>query len=206
MVQTDYIDMAQNMPWLVYTEFLRLIVLPIIKIKFALAKVSWRRNWRIYGIPILQIHRQGKLIIGDGLKLRSTNRSNPLGVNHPVIISVRRKNASIKIGDDFGMTGGSIVAEESINIGDRVLVGANCLIIDSDFHSLDSQNRHLNTANPKPVVIKDDVFIGTGSIILKGSHIGSGSVIGAGSIISGNIPQGVIAVGNPAQVIKQLNH
>ncbi|WP_350338526.1 DapH/DapD/GlmU-related protein [Microbacterium sp. zg-B185] len=54
------------------------------------------------------------------------------------------------------------------------------------------------------VIVEDDVFIGARSIILKGSHIGRGSVIGAGSIVSGIIPEGVVAAGNPAKIIRPL--
>jgi acetyltransferase-like isoleucine patch superfamily enzyme len=55
------------------------------------------------------------------------------------------------------------------------------------------------------VVIGDDVFIGTRVTVLPGSTIGSGSVIGAGSVVSGNIPSGVVAAGNPCRVIRSLS-
>ncbi|AUS05835.1 DapH/DapD/GlmU-related protein [Pseudotamlana carrageenivorans] len=54
------------------------------------------------------------------------------------------------------------------------------------------------------VVIEDDVFIGMHSLILKGAFIGKGSVIGAGSIVTGYIPPNVIAVGQPAKVVKNI--
>lgn len=55
------------------------------------------------------------------------------------------------------------------------------------------------------VTISDDVWIGANVIILPGVHIGTGSVIGAGSIVTKNIPPSVVAVGNPAKVIKKRN-
>jgi maltose O-acetyltransferase len=55
-----------------------------------------------------------------------------------------------------------------------------------------------------PVEIGDDVFVGMGAKILKGSTIGSGSVIGAGAVVTGAIPAGVVAAGNPARVIREL--
>ncbi|MEM5776015.1 MAG: DapH/DapD/GlmU-related protein, partial [Anaerolineaceae bacterium] len=63
---------------------------------------------------------------------------------------------------------------------------------------------HPNDGRTAPVVIEDMVFIGTNSLVLKGAHIGRGSVIGAGSVVTGEIPAGVIAAGNPARVIRAL--
>jgi acetyltransferase-like isoleucine patch superfamily enzyme len=54
-----------------------------------------------------------------------------------------------------------------------------------------------------PVIIEDDVWIGTRATILQGITIGKGAVIGAGSIVTKNIPPYAIAVGNPARVIKE---
>jgi len=59
-------------------------------------------------------------------------------------------------------------------------------------------------ASPAPVVIEDEVFIGTSCLILKGVTIGRRSVIGAGSVVSKCIPAGVIAAGNPAKVVREL--
>ena len=53
---------------------------------------------------------------------------------------------------------------------------------------------------PRPVIIEDDVWIGTKVIILPGVHIGKGSVIGAGAVVTKNIPAYSIAAGNPAVV------
>ncbi len=58
----------------------------------------------------------------------------------------------------------------------------------------------------KEIVIEDDVLIGMNSIILKGVHIGARSVIGAGSVVTKDIPADCIAAGNPARVIKIINH
>jgi acetyltransferase-like isoleucine patch superfamily enzyme len=177
-----------------------------VRLQCALAGVKWGSGWRLYGLPIIQKHRQSTLTIGARLNLRSTVRSNPLGPNHPVILSTRRPGASLTIGDDFGMTGGSIVCEERIAIGQRVTVGANTTIVDTDFHPLDPSVRQQNPTDGGTalVIIEDDVFIGMNTLVLKGVTIGHGSVIGAGSVVTRDIPPGVIAAGNPAQVIKPL--
>jgi acetyltransferase-like isoleucine patch superfamily enzyme len=54
-----------------------------------------------------------------------------------------------------------------------------------------------------PVVIEDGAWIGAGSIILPGVTIGEGAVVGAGSVVTKDVPPMAVAVGNPAQVIRQ---
>ena len=144
---------------------------------------------------------------GKEFKLRSSLRSNRLGPNHPVFLTTWNANSVLEIGDDFAMTGGVICAFERITIGDHVMVGANCTIVDTYFHPIDPDLRRREPMAPKtaPVIIEDDVFIGMNSTVLKGSHIGKGSVIGAGSVVTRDIPPGVIAAGNPARVIRPLN-
>ena len=56
-----------------------------------------------------------------------------------------------------------------------------------------------------PTIIGKNVFIGTRSIILKGSKIGDNTIIGAGSVVAGEIPCNVIAAGNPCKIIKKLD-
>lgn len=56
----------------------------------------------------------------------------------------------------------------------------------------------------KPIHIGKNVWIGAGAIILPGVHIGDGSIIGAGSVVNKDIPQGVIAAGNPCKVIRNI--
>jgi acetyltransferase-like isoleucine patch superfamily enzyme len=55
-----------------------------------------------------------------------------------------------------------------------------------------------------PVELGENVFIGDGSRILKGVRVGTGSVIGAGSVVTTSIPDGVVAAGNPARVIRVI--
>jgi acetyltransferase-like isoleucine patch superfamily enzyme len=193
-------------PWKICNELLRLLVFPYNRLSFALAGIAWGKGWRLQGSPIIQKHRKSLMVLGDYLNLRSTVRSNPLGPEHPVILCTWQAGSLLEIGAHFGMTGGTICAAERITIGDRVIVGANSTIIDTDFHPLDSQTRHLfpQNAKTKPVLIDDDVFIGMNCLILKGVHLGKGCVIGAGSVVIHDVPQGFIAAGNPARVLKEI--
>jgi acetyltransferase-like isoleucine patch superfamily enzyme len=207
LLSVDVLRMALDTPWKVRLEVRRLLSWPVARLIFALAGVRWGRGWRFYGVPILQKHRRSVIVIGDGLELRSIPHSNALGPSHPVILSTRRPGARLVIGCGFGMTGGTICAEESITIGDDVWVGANSTITDTDFHPLDLEARLARPLDgaTAPVVIEDGAFIGMQSLILKGVRIGARSVIGAGSVVTQDIPPGVIAAGNLARVIRPLD-
>ncbi len=198
--------MALDTPWRVRLELRRMLSWPMARLVFALAGIRWGRRWRMYGVPIVQKHRRSVIQIGDGLELRSIPHSNALGPFHPVILTTRRPGARLIIGRGFGMTGGTICAEESITIGDDVWVGGNTTITDTDFHPLllDERLARPLAGATAPVVIENGVFIGMQSLILKGVTIGAESVIGAGSVVTRDIPAGVIAAGNPARVIRAL--
>lgn len=194
------------MPWQATNELRRLLALPYIRLMFAVHGVAWGRRWRILGMPIIQRHRRSTITLGDGVTLRSWRFSNPLAPNHPVVLATRTAQARIQIGDDCGFTGGAIVAAERIQIGCRVLVGANCTITDTDFHPLEAAVRQQDilAGAHRPVVIEDDVFIGMNCLILKGVTLGRGSVVGAGSVVTKDVPAGVIVAGNPARVIRPI--
>jgi acetyltransferase-like isoleucine patch superfamily enzyme len=195
-------ELARTTPWRAWNEIWRYLALPVVWFKFRLNAIPWAGDWHIYGVPIIQKHAQAHIRIGPGLWLRSAVRSNPLAPAHPVVLSARRAGSRLIIGRDFAMTGGVLCAEESIEIGDGVTVGANCTIADADFHALRGA-AHLTRGTTAPVVIEDDVFIGMWTLVLKGLRIGRGSVIGAGSVVTSDVPPGVIAAGNPARVVRE---
>ena len=138
----------------------------------------------------------------------SSGRNNPLSRNLSSWIYAG-KNATIEIGHHVGVSSSSIWAHEKIQIGNYVNIGADTIIIDSDAHSLDWHLRRniesdIENKKSKPIIIEDDVLIGTRCIILKGVKIGARSIIGAGSVVTGNIPPDEIWAGNPAKKIKSL--
>lgn len=201
-------ETAFDTPWKITNHLRRILALPYIRLGFALHGVRWGRGWRIFGMPVIQRHHRSQIILGDALELRSWYSSNPLAPNHPVVLSTRSAGAVLAIGERCGLTGAVLVAAQRIEIGHRVLLGANVVVTDTDFHPLDPAERLQDVLNGAhaPVVIEDDVFVGMQSLILKGVRIGRGSVIGAGSVVTRDVPPGVIAAGNPARVIRELEN
>ena len=113
------------------------------------------------------------------------------------------------MGDYTGISTSSIYCQDEIMIGSHVNIGAECVIIDSNFHSTNWQDRadrrkDVQNAKTAPIHIGDYVFIGTRCIINKGVTIGEKSIIAAGSVVVKDIPANCIAGGNPCEVIKVL--
>jgi acetyltransferase-like isoleucine patch superfamily enzyme len=194
-------------PWRAANELRRVMALPYIRLLFWLHGIRWGPGWRIYGMPIIQRWRGSQIHIGRNVSLRSWYSTNPLAPNHPVVLATRSAGAVIRIGDDCGFTGTTLVAAEHIAIGNRVAVGANVTITDTDFHPLDPAERQRDflAGRHAPVIIEDDVFIGMQSLILKGVTIGQGSVIGAGSVVTDDVTSGTIVAGNPARRLRHVS-
>jgi len=110
----------------------------------------------------------------------------------------------------------------NIELGERVFFNYNCVVLDvcrvriGDFtlfgpgaqvltplHPLDAELRRRQEFG-KPVEIGSDVWVGGGALILPGVRIGSRSVIGAGSVVTRDIPEEVLAAGNPCRVIRSI--
>lgn len=96
--------------------------------------------------------------------------------------------------------------------GGKAVLGKDCMfsakvvIRTSDAHSiLNEANEHINPE--RDTIIEDRVWIGYGATILKGSHIGKDCIIGMESVVAGRtIPDGCVAAGNPAKVVKENVH
>jgi len=159
---------------------------------------------KFYGFSKAFRHPGSVISIGENCSFRSDKFSNLIGINRRCIISTHGVGASVKIGNNCGFSGVSIGCSESIIIGDSVLVGANVIITDFDWHNVDPLRRREACTSSKPVIIEDNAFIGVNSIIWKGVTIGKNSVIGANSVVTKSIPENCIAAGNPAKVIRSL--
>ena len=95
--------------------------------------------------------------------------------------------------------GCQIVAYTGVSVGDRVRFGERVSVHDED-HGPGGEGYVV-----APVVIGDDVWLGAGSIVLRGSHIGAGAVVAAGAVVRGKVPPGATVGGVPARVLRQGN-
>ena len=101
---------------------------------------------------------------------------------------------------NFGFT---VLDEARVTIGDDCFIGPHVHIYTA-CHSTDPTERNTRQEWARPVTIGDNVWIGGSVVILPGVTIGSGTTIGAGSVVVSDIPSGVVAVGNPCRVVKQV--
>jgi maltose O-acetyltransferase len=134
------------------------------------------------------------------------------------------------LGDLFGRGGDSVWMQPpffcdygtNIELGERVFFNFNCVVLDvcpvrigsytmfgpavqvlTPMHPMNAELRRRQEFG-KPVEIGSDVWVGAGALILPGVRIGSGAVIGAGSVVTRDVPDGVLAAGNPCRVIREI--
>jgi len=159
----------------------------------------------IFGeILIAKFADGGTIKIGRNVTINSAFWANPVGGTQTCLL-IKGPEALIEIGDNTGMSNCIIASRTRVTIGENVNIGGGVKIFDTDFHSLDLQERIDDVNIPsKPIVLEDGCFIGADAIILKGVTIGKESVVAAGAVVAKNIPAGEIWGGNPAKFIKKL--
>jgi len=91
----------------------------------------------------------------------------------------------------------------AITIGDDCQIGPNVQLL-TPTHPIDPGPRRDKLEAARPITIGDNVWLGGGVIVCPGVSIGDDSVIGAGSVVTRDVPAGVVAVGNPARVIREI--
>ena len=102
---------------------------------------------------------------------------------------------------NFNLT---LVDDGHIFIGDRVMIGPNVTIATAN-HPIDASLRAKGLQYNKDVHIGENTWIGAGVVIVPGVRIGKNAVIGAGSIVTKDIPDSVVAVGNPCRVLREVS-
>jgi maltose O-acetyltransferase len=90
-----------------------------------------------------------------------------------------------------------------IVIGEDCQIGPNVQLL-TPTHPIDPQPRRDKLEAARPIAVGDNVWLGGGVIVCPGVTIGSDSVVGAGSVVTRDIPAGVVAVGNPARVLRRI--
>ena len=90
-----------------------------------------------------------------------------------------------------------------VSIGSDVQIATNVQLLAAT-HPLDPEVRRTGLESAQPITISDGVWLGGGVIVCPGVTIGTGTVVGAGAVVTRDLPAGVLAVGNPARVVREL--
>jgi acetyltransferase-like isoleucine patch superfamily enzyme len=173
-----------------------------------------RKTWRLYFKSMLcsasfRLHGfQASLVACDGqLPVLSNSGDARVGKRFVIRGRVARceigldPGARLVIGDRVFINQGVVIAvRESVEIGDDSKVGDFSAIMDSNYHELEPGR----IDKPRPVTIGKNVWLGNGVLVLPGSTIGDHTVVAARSVVKGELPPRVLAAGNPAKVVKQL--
>lgn len=91
----------------------------------------------------------------------------------------------------------------NITFGDHVFIAPNCCFTTAE-HAIDAEQRNQGLEVALPITVGNNVWIGAGVTVLGGVTIGDNTVIGAGSVVTKSIPSGVIAVGVPCRVVREI--
>ena len=112
----------------------------------------------------------------------------------------RVEGGELTVGDKcFFNQNVSITCKKKVVIGDRCQIANNVVIVDHDHAGSENWGSYVET----DVVIGNDVWIGAGAVILRGTTIGDKAVIGAGSIVKGNVPAGCVYYQKRETVIRE---
>ncbi len=99
---------------------------------------------------------------------------------------------------------GTILDNNEVRIGNHVMIGPAVQIYTAA-HLLQAEARIAGWEVTKPVVIEDNVWIGGSAVVLPGVTVGSNAVVGAGAVVTRDVPPGVVVVGNPASVVREID-
>lgn len=141
------------------------------------------------------VNKSGELQVGKRLHIIG----RPWGTQLTVL-----KGAKLTIGDDVLINAGvGIAANQEVYIGNNVKIGPRTSIFDSVYHAVEpaDEGRDLR----KKITIHDNVWIGTGALILPGVTIGKNAVVSAGSTVTRDVPANTLVSGTPAKPMRELS-
>ena len=128
--------------------------------------------------------------VGEGTEIRP-----PLYVDYGYRVTIGARCFA-----NFGLVALDVA---EIVIGDDVQIGTNVQLL-TPTHPIDADLRRAKWEAAKPITIEDNVWLGGGVIVLPGVTVGENTVVGAGAVIVRDLPPNVVAVGNPARVIRSI--
>lgn len=112
--------------------------------------------------------------------------------------------ANITLGDQVFFNFNCVVLDVApVRIGSGVLFGPAVQIYTAS-HPLQAMQRRTGLELGRAIEIGDDVWIGGAAILCPGVRVGNGAVIGAGSVVTSDVPNAVLAAGNPCRVLREI--
>lgn len=157
------------------------------------AKIEIRKRLTLHGEGIINNGRTTILRMDKGAKFKVDGKADIFYGGDIIIF----ENGEFRIGNSFINSDCKIRCHNLIDIGDGCAISHNITIMDSNAHMLDGKRY---TA---PVIIGNDVWIGTHVTILPGVKIGDGAVIAAGALVTKDVPDRCLVGGVPAKIIKE---
>lgn len=193
-------------------SLLSLLKTTILKLKYG-KSLELKGRLIIFGkTPYLKMPGASKITLGDRIVFDSGVKTS----NVPLVMRCKLvcgTTGVFEIGDNTILNGVGMTAYKKIKIGKNCLISSGTFISDTDFHPIDPESRQkvsmgyptdFSEVKKAEVIIGDNVWVGWGSIILKGVTIGDNSIVASGSVVTSNIPPNVIVGGNPAKIIRQI--
>ncbi len=111
---------------------------------------------------------------------------------------------NIELGENFYSNHNLVILDcAKVKFGDNVFIAPNCGFYTA-CHPVDAETRNKGLEYAKPITVGDNVWIGGNVVVLAGVTIGKNVVIGAGSVVTKDIPDNVVAVGNPCRVLREI--
>lgn len=111
---------------------------------------------------------------------------------------------NIELGEGFYANHNLVILDcAKVTFGKNVFIAPNCGFYTAG-HPLDSERRNRGLEYAKPITVGDNVWIGGNVAVMPGVTIGSNTVIGGGSVVTRDIPDNVVAVGNPCRVLRPI--
>ena len=165
-----------------------------------------RNKIKLKGSSSIKIPKSAK-IVGCKILIRGKDNSLTIGSNtrlRNMTIEIIGDGCSVEIGDDCMIGDGTYFTVKEgtkLILGDECGLSRNVKIMTSDGHPLFKDGKRINEA--KDVLLESHIWIADNVTILKGVTIASGAVVGINSTVTKDIPQNVIAVGNPARVVQE---
>ncbi|HQY51098.1 MAG TPA: acyltransferase [Ignavibacteria bacterium] len=199
----NYFELLKD-GFLHFSKVITFLSSPFMKIVLILNGVKYGNGIKVFGLP--RIENKGTVTLGNNMRLISAKCGYNSGNIAGGVFLRTSKSGNIVTGDEVYLNGTSIISEESITLGNRIMIGANTVIMDTNSHNVPYKNRlkRWDKIRRKAVVIEDDVWIGANCFIMKGVRIGKGSIIGAGSVVNNEVKPFSIYAGNPAVFVKKI--